>query len=219
MNTLSRREQNRLEKRTKILDSALQVFAEKGFERASMDQIAAKAGLTKPTVYTYFSSKDVLFQEVMTQPRETMMTAFDASSDLDMVERLLNFAWAYADTVMRPDFLALARLTIGEAQRIPGTGRVYQQSGPDKVLSGLMTFMSEQKKQGRLTFDDAELAAEDFWGLILSAPRNRALHVPEKTFTQAELARFIHNGICVFLRAYSTSPEKDIKKFNTMVAD
>jgi AcrR family transcriptional regulator len=219
MTELSRREQNRLDKRLKILDAALSVFARKGFDGASMDLIAQAAGLTKPTVYLYFASKDELFQEVMTRPREVMMLAFDRAATLDMVAQLLDFAWAYTDTVMRPEFLALARLTIAEAQRVPKAGRTYQESGPDKVLEGLKGFMTTQRDQGRLAFEDAELAAEDFWGLILSAPRNRALHVPDSTFTREELARYVHNGIRVFLRAYSTDAERDLTSFDALLRE
>ena len=219
MNELSRREQNRREKQGKILDAALKVFSQNGFDGASMDGIALAAGLTKPTVYLYFSSKELLFKAVMTRPREVMMMAFDSANGLDMVDRLLDFAWAYTDTVMHPDFLALARLTIGEAQRVPDAGRAYQESGPDKVLAGLMTFMNTQRAHKRLAFDDTELAAEDFWGLILSAPRNRALHVADTAFTRQELARYIHNGIRVFLRAYSTNPERDLARLGELLRE
>ena len=81
-----------------------------------------------------------------------------------------------------------------------------------------MAFMSAQRAAGRLHFDDAELAAEDFWGLILSAPRNRALHVPDTVFSRAALARYVHNGIRVFLRAYSADPTGDVARLNTLIA-
>jgi AcrR family transcriptional regulator len=217
MNQLSRRERNRLERQNRILDAAIKVFAEAGFPGASMEEIARQAGLSKPTLYQYFTSKEALFEAMMAAPREGMMLAFDDAANPDMVAQLLRFAWSYAETVMRPEFLSLARLIIGEAQRFPDVGRDYQASGPDQVLQGLIAFMEAQRNAGRLVFDDAELAAEDFWGLILSAPRNRALHIPDTDVSRASLARYIHNGLRVFLRAYSAQPDQDLARLDRAI--
>lgn len=218
MSTLSRRAQNRRDQQNRILSAALRVFSEAGFHGASMDEVAAAAGLSKPTLYNHFASKDALFQAMMLAQRDQIMAAFDVAPDGDLVEKLYEFAWAYARTVMHPDFLALARLTIGAAQRFPDVGREYQASGPDKVLAGLIDFLRTQRALGRLHFEDAELAAEDFWGLILSAPRNRALHVPDTDISTVALARFIHNGLRTFLRAYSTDPKRDLMGLSKVIA-
>jgi len=214
---VSKREQNRNEKRSVALDAALTVFSNSGYAVATMDAIAAEAGLTKPTLYQYFSSKDELFREMMLAPRTQMLMAFDHSADKCYVEQLLEFSWTYAKTVMRPEFLSLARLVIGDAQRNPDLGRNYQASGPDKVLTGLAEFMTNQSSLGRLNIEDAELAAEDFWGLILSAPRNRALHVPDAVISTKQLSRYINNGIRVFLKAYSASPKADLKRLAELI--
>ena len=218
MNQLSRREQNRLDKQQRILSAAIKIFAETGYSGASMDAIAAAAGLTKPTLYNHFPSKEALFAAMMTAPRDVMLLAFDTAEDNNLVEQLYEFAWSYAATVMRPDFLSLARLIIGEAHRFPEIGRGYQDIGPDKVLAGMMAFMTEHKNQGHLAFEDAELAAEDFWGLILSAPRNRALHVPTAQINREGLARYINNGMRIFLKAYSTKPASDLDRLAKVIA-
>jgi hypothetical protein len=133
-----------------------------------------------------------------------------------MVADLLAFAWAYADTVMRPEMLSLARLIIGEVQRFPEIGRAYQASGPDHLLRGIMRYLDGQRARGRLEFDDAELAAQDLWGLILSAPRTQALYMPDAQPDRATLARYIRNGLRVFLKAYSTAPEADIAQLDAL---
>lgn len=219
MKQMSRREQNRLEKQERILSAAITVFSETGYSGTSMDAIAAQAGLTKPTLYNHFPSKEALFSAMMAARRDVMMTAFDMHSGQDFVDQLLDFAWSYAGTVMRPEFLSLARLIIGEAQRLPEIGREYQESGPNKVLAGLMGFLSAQRDQRRLAFEDAELAAQDFWGLILSAPRNYALHVPTAEISRDLLARYINNGMRTFLKAYSTAPEADLNRLAALLAD
>ena len=209
MTAVPQRELNRLAKQRRILDAALAVFAAEGYSGTSMDAIAAKANVSKPTLYQYFGTKEQLFTEIMLAERNTMLLAFDHPGT-DMVAELHSFAWHYADTVMRPEFLSLARLIIGEAQRFPEIGRAYQAAGPDRVLAGMITYLSRQRDAGKLSFDDAELAAEDLWGLILSAPRNQALHLPDRIPTRPELARYINNGLRVFLKAYATDPARDL---------
>lgn len=210
MTEVPRRQLNRIARQGRILDAALSVFAKSGYSGALMDEIAAQAGLSKPTLYQYFASKEALFAALLLQERDQMLAAFDHPGHAGLVAELLDFSWHYADTVMRPEFLSLARLIIGEAVRFPDIGRAYQASGPDRVLSGIVAYMTRQRDAGLLAFADAELAAEDLWGLILSAPRNRALHIPDALPDRAQLARYINNGLAVFLRAYSTHPQQDL---------
>jgi AcrR family transcriptional regulator len=209
--TLPRRQQNRLSRERAILDAALTVFAAQGYSGTTMDAVAAEAGVTKPTLYSYFPSKEALFQAMMLAKRDVMLDGFDHPSG-DMVLDLHGFAWAYADTVMRPDMLSLARLIIGEVSRFPEIGRAYQASGPDRLLHGIMRYLDTQRGAGRLTFDDAELAAQDLWGLILSAPRTQALHMPDALPDRATLNRYITNGLRVFLKAYSVTPAEDLDR-------
>ncbi|WP_337184018.1 TetR/AcrR family transcriptional regulator [Shinella sp.] len=216
MTALPKRQQNRILRERRILDAALEVFSQKGFVGASMDDIAAGAGLTKPTLYQYFPSKDELFAAMMTQERDHMLESFEYPSASGMVAELHAFSWHYADTVLRPEMLNLARLIIGEAQRLPDVGRAYQASGPDRVLAGMIEYLERQRAKGRLVFDDAELAAEDLWGLILSAPRNKALHIPDALPDRTTIERYIRNGLRVFLRAYSAAPEEDLATLSSL---
>ena len=210
MTELPRRQQNRLNRERQILDAALKVFAGQGYSGTTMDAVAAEAGVTKPTLYSYFPSKESLFQAMMLGKRDLMLDVFEHPGRKGMVADLLTFAWAYADTVMRPDMLSLARLIIGEVGRFPEIGRAYQASGPDHLLRGIMRYLDGQRDAGRLVFEDAELAAQDLWGLILSAPRTQALYIPDAAPDRATLTRYITNGLRVFLKAYSTHPAQDL---------
>ncbi len=218
MKQLPRRELNRLARKQQLLDAALVVFAREGYSGASMDAVAAEAGTSKPTLYKHYPSKEALFTAMMRARRDDMLLSIEPGDPDAMVAQLHGFAWRYARTVMRPDLLALARLIIGEAQRFPHIGVAYQQSGPDQVLDGVMTYLSHLRDEGRLQFEDAELAAQDLWGLVLSAPRTRALYDPQWVPSQAELARYIHNGLRVFLAGYAVLPERDLEELEAVIA-
>lgn len=214
MTAVPRRQMNRMLRERAILDAALLTFAACGYSGTTMDAVAEVAGLSKPTLYQYFPSKEALFARMMLEKRDAMLAAFAAPDGGEMVEQLHAFAWRYADTVMQPMMLSLARLIIAEAQRFPEVGRAYQAAGPDQLLAALMAFLDRQRVAGRLVFEDAELAAEDFWGLILSAPRTQALYRPDLALGRATLDRYVTNGLRVFLRAYSTDPAADLSRLD-----
>lgn len=217
MSALPRRQQNRIDRERRILEAALKVFAETGYSGTTMDAVAIEAGLSKPTLYQYFESKEVLFSAMMLGERDQMLEFFQHPSGKGMVADLLGFAWDYADTVLRPDMLSLARLIIGEVQRFPEIGHAYQEVGPDRLLRGIMDYLSERRAAGELAFDDPELAAQDLWGLILSAPRTQALYMPDRLPGRAEIARYVNNGLRVFLKAYSTRPRDDLATLEALI--
>ncbi|MBR2687410.1 MAG: TetR/AcrR family transcriptional regulator [Aquamicrobium sp.] len=218
MTILPRRQQNRIIRERRILDAALKVFSETGYSGATMDAVAIQAGLSKPTLYQYFESKEALFSAMLLGERDLMLEFFQHPSGDGMVADLLGFAWDYADTVLRPDLLSLARLIIGEVHRFPEIGHAYQESGPDRLLRGIMEHLEGRRADGQLVFEDAELAAQDLWGLILSAPRNQALYMPDHLPDRAQIERYINNGLRVFLKAYSTRPAEDVATLEALIS-
>ena len=100
MTALPRRQQNRIDRENRILKAALTVFANAGYSGATMDAVAMKAGLSKPTLYQYFAGKEALFTAMMAARRDDMLVALEAPGDAPMVSQLYEFAWAYADTVL-----------------------------------------------------------------------------------------------------------------------
>ncbi len=206
----SEKEIRRREKHSRILDAALIEFSRNGFSGASMQAIAERARVSKPTLYQYFGQKNTLLAAVLDEGKSELLAPLENIEDKRLVEVLWQFSWAYADFVLRPDMLSLARLIIGEAEHLPNVARDYQHKRPMKALAGIETYLREQKAVGLLDFDDTEMAAQHLWSLILSAPREHHLHDPAEKLDQGELARYITNGLIVFLRAYSTNVEADI---------
>ncbi len=204
----SGRERRRRAKHARILDAALAEFSKNGFSGTSMQAIASRAGVSKPTLYQYFGNKQALLSAVLDAGKSELLAPLEAGHGAALVEVLWRYAWTYADFVLRPDMLSLARLIIGEAERLPEVAHDYQQAGPKQALEGTKSFLDAQRARGALAFEDAELAAENLWALILSAPREHALHHPQDPPDRDRIARHIENGLGVFLQAYSTDPAR-----------
>ncbi len=207
---MSDKERRRRAKHRRILDAALAEFARNGYSGASMQAIAKRAGVSKPTLYQYFGQKNALLAAVLDEGKSELLAPFENTGDKPLVAVLWHFAWTYAGFVLRADMLSLARLIIGEAERLPDVARDYQQYGPLKALAGVVTYLEGRKSAGVVGFEDAELAAQNLWSLILSAPREHLLHNPDKKLDRDALARSIVNGLEVFLKAYSTNIALDI---------
>jgi AcrR family transcriptional regulator len=124
----SRRWRRRSEARPgEILDAALDLFVEKGFSAARMEEIAQRAGVTKGTVYLYYDSKDALFRAVV---QDTVLPVLAEGerfvaewkgSARDLFAEVIRRWWA---GVQQPRFACLKLIT-GEAANFPELARFY----------------------------------------------------------------------------------------------
>lgn len=71
----------REQKRTYIMEAALEVFASEGFQHASISKIAQKAGISKGLMYNYFESKEDLIRSLLIQGLDHFLVFFDPNKD------------------------------------------------------------------------------------------------------------------------------------------
>lgn len=110
-----------------IANAALECFAERGFAACSLDMIAARAGVTKGTVYLYFSSKEELFKAVVRQALVTRIAAFEesAGSDQSATAQLEALIAAWPELIAAPHLGMIPKLMIAEAGNFPELVRFY----------------------------------------------------------------------------------------------
>jgi AcrR family transcriptional regulator len=105
----------------RILDAARRVFLERGLAGASIDEIASVARAGKPTIYARFPGKEALFAAVVMSNVAATAARFEGhvptGSTLD--ERLAKLGAALMDWVLAGDIVAVMRLGISEARRLP----------------------------------------------------------------------------------------------------
>ena len=102
MNTMSQR----LHRRQKILLAALRVFARRGFQRATLREVAQEAGIGKSTIYEYFHSKTHLFQELVEFLFRHLEKASYGAVDpnLPVPEQLCQILHSFADALVQAPF-------------------------------------------------------------------------------------------------------------------
>lgn len=108
-------------KRSAILEAAAEQFRLHGYETASVDSIAAAAGVSKRTVYNHFPSKEELFNETIMQMFERSAGLLDLPyrGERSLREQLTELMRQKMRTLADPEFLGLARVAMGEAIHAP----------------------------------------------------------------------------------------------------
>ncbi len=155
-------------KRDKILYAGLQAFLEDGYAAASMDSIAARAGVSKATIYSHFGSKDALFQEVVSARCDITFNNFEMPdpSDRSARQALRALGLRVAELWLSPEGMGVYRLVISEGHRNPDLARAFYEAGPRTALARVGAFLQGLKDRGLLDFPDPVQAAHVFFMLL-----------------------------------------------------
>lgn len=149
----SQRWQRRKEARpAELLDAALAEFFEKGFAAARLEDIATRAGVSKGTIYLYFSSKEEVFEALVRaipQPNVEQIRAIAADPSLPadaLLERVLRFM---GGVLQDERMIKFPRLVIGEAGRFPKLAETYKREIISRGASVITGIIERGIAQGR----------------------------------------------------------------------
>ncbi|MGF6966363.1 AcrR family transcriptional regulator [Paraburkholderia sp. WC7.3g] len=197
------------EKRQAIVDAAFQVFSEVGFERASMSEIAARAGGSKATLYSYFESKEVMFADVMMAAAEEAKVATELlKTSLPIRETLLRFGKQYLAATLKPQVLAVRRLAHHEGGR-SNVGALFYDRGPKLAWQVVTDFLQQAIDGGQLRSCNADVATAHLRGLYDAELLELCLlGVPADTSSR-NLAKVVQRAVDVFLAAYGPTDKGD----------
>jgi TetR/AcrR family transcriptional regulator, mexJK operon transcriptional repressor len=203
------RVQRTADKRGGVLEAAAKVFLSGGYLGASMDEIADLAGVSKQTVYTYFSNKEALFAAMASAlsneaSDRVQNSVAEFGEDDDLEGYLVGYAVRQLEVVLTPRILQLRRLVIGEVGRFPELGAALYAGGPGRAIASLAATFERLADRGALSVHDPLLAATQFNWLIMSAPLNRAMLLGDGAIPSSkELREHAREGVRMFLAAYS----------------
>jgi TetR/AcrR family transcriptional repressor of mexJK operon len=197
-------------KRRLLLQAATEVFLDKGYDSTTMDDVATKAAVSKPTVYKYFSDKERLFAEIVRATTGEIDDLVRLVSETMSTERvpeagLIELARRFSAALMEPRVLRLRRLIMANSERFPDVGRSWYEEGFERVLATLASSFKGLAERKLLRVDDPLLAANHFVGLLLWIPINKAMFTGDYRSRPEELDRFAVKAVRAFLKGYGST--------------
>ncbi len=200
-------------KRAAILSAARELFLADGFDRSSVDAVAARAGVSKRTVYDYFGDKRTLLLAVVDTVGQSLISAIRRTLDDTLAglsgaagaedrleDVLVTFSMRIAtDMLGSAEYATLQRLVRAESGHLPRRGYNSMAETPDEALAEQFAALGEA---GLLDVPDPRLAADQFIALTFGVAMDRLGSA--NAVEDARVRPLVVEGVRTFLRAYRT---------------
>jgi TetR/AcrR family transcriptional repressor of mexJK operon len=192
------------EKRDSIIAAAAELFMEKGYA-ASMDEIAARAGVSKQTLYGHYEDKTALYRAFAATWQKHYLESIDEKKSLE--ETLRALAKKLLLKLLRNETVVTHRLLIQQASQFPDLVALHDEMGPRHSIGLFADYFKRQMAEGKLRKSDPMKAAEDFAALAVGQSRVRRLFGGMAEPGTAEVETRARHAAEIFMRAYG--PQKN----------
>ena len=189
----------------RILDAATRYFSAHGLERASLEAIAAEAGVSKMTIYSHFGSKEGLFQAVVRQRTETVVGGVAGAEELDPNQpqkALLAIGGRFLALAREDDALGKFRSVYGVAGAQPEACQAFYKEGPERLNSELAGYLRRAHSAGTLKVRNPLQAADLFLSMFLGSGHIRGLLMLDMPDAKEDRA-LLREAVRVFMAAYA----------------
>lgn len=190
-------------KRAAILDAAIAEFRASGYEATSMDRIAARAGVSKRTVYNHFPGKDALFVRILETMLERGILGPDLAyrADRPLRPQLLELVRQKLALLRDPGFVDVARVAMAAGLHSPELAREMLARLGNRE-EGLTVWMRAAATDGRLKTDDPLFASMQLQGLVKSFALWPQLSMGQPPLDDAQQTRVAEAAVDMFLAYY-----------------
>lgn len=182
---VSERERQREAKRNAVLSTAAQMFNERGFHATSLDDIAARLHVTKPTLYYYVKNKDEILLECVRKGLHMTLEGIEASRQAggNAVDQLRACMEVYADIVTQPFGMCLIR--VGD-EEVPEPSRTELRRMKSEIDHAFRRLVAQGVEEGSLAPCDPKMTAFVIAGALSWIGR---WYQPGGEYPAAEVAR------------------------------
>ncbi|MEU5874054.1 TetR/AcrR family transcriptional regulator [Glycomyces sp. NPDC047369] len=190
---------------TDLLATAREVFLERGYGGTTMDEVAARARISKASLYREHPSKPALFaavvrawaeagRDAMRPHLERVVAGDDVRGDLAGLAEIMRAG------ILSRDVLNMRRLVTGEAERHPDVAARYLEESWNRNIRALADALRALADRGALRLDDPLTAADQFTWLVIGSPLNR--HLLTATDDPDDPSAPVTAAVDLFLAAY-----------------
>jgi AcrR family transcriptional regulator len=189
-----------LQRQEELLDNALEIFLDKGYELATIDAIAASVRMTKRTVYARYPDKAALFRAAVQRAVDRWVIPVDelrAAETDDLETTLTAIARIRLDNATSPAGLRLQRILNAESYRFPDVHRLMYEQGTLPAIDFLADLLGRHAEAGAIDVHDSRLLGESFLSLVVGGLAMGA--VWGAVFDEAEIEHRISFCVRLFL--------------------
>lgn len=164
-----------------IVEAALEVFAEKGFAAAKLDEIARRAGVSKGAVYLYFETKEDVFRAVVEQavaPNLATVRAMAGAHPGPLGDLLRGVVAHVAGVAESTPLGGVLKMVVGEARNFPEIARVWHDELVSQALGAITTAIEAAQARGEVRPGDPRAYALQLIAPMLVAVLWRETFVP-----------------------------------------
>lgn len=153
-----------------ICAAALQVFAQKGFAAAKLDEIARRAGVSKGTLYLYFNDKEDLFRAVVRDtiaPNISSIRKTVEAADLPFAAVVRTLLPRFIDIAGEFPIGPMAKIVIGESRNFPKLAKVYYDLVVSQAIALISALIEKAQAKGEVRAGDPRLHAMTLMGPLV----------------------------------------------------
>ncbi|MBD3760253.1 TetR/AcrR family transcriptional regulator [Sphingomonadaceae bacterium G21617-S1] len=202
---LSRREVRRNDRRDAIVAIAQAYFLDHGYAATTMSGIAGTMGGSKATLWSYFPSKEALFEAVIDRAttlfRQRLTPLLDPDGDFE--SGLRGFMLRFLEKLTQAESVALHRLVHAESGRFHEVGRIFYDRGPRTIVHLAGAFIGRAMDRGTLRRDDPVWAARTLIAIGMAGSHQQLLLGLVDVVTPEMIAADADAAIDTFMRLYA----------------
>jgi AcrR family transcriptional regulator len=200
----------------RILDAARDVFLARGFEGASIDEVAQVARAGKPTIYARFAGKEALYGAVIAR-NVAANTRFEdfTLEGATFGERLVNLSVAMLERALNENTIGLMRISISEARRFPELARSVTEMARARGTEAVARLLNEMHQrepsggEGPFAPDRIPLTARIFLDLVFFPIMFRGLVGEDLAALRAGIRAHVSARVAFFLAAVRPEGERE----------
>jgi AcrR family transcriptional regulator len=193
------------DRRTEIQKIAGPLFLKNGYKGTSMSQIASDVGGSKATLYSYFDSKEKLFEAYMEmRVHQEAADIFEFPETAETMRSVLTrFGLKFLEMIAGEDSRKLLRLLYHEAPRFPEIGRIFYDLCLSSGRKSLTEYLTRAESKDMLSVPDPALAAEQFISLCQAKIVMELMLCVRKEISSKEAEEIVESAVSAFLAAYA----------------
>jgi len=188
-------------RRRAILDAAAELFAETGFEGTSLNDIIARSGGSRATLYEMFGGKEGLFKAMVEEGCRKVVVPLESKAieGHRPEDVLCNFGLHIAEQMMTVESRALTKILAADGHRLPEVVDFFFRQGLDLVRNRLADYLRQATETGHLAVTDPDTAASLFLSMVEGEGMIRRVFGAPRQLSAEQIRRQVVMAAEIFL--------------------